>query len=59
MELKRGCASDVVVVQILRYMGFVMEQIAEKDQVVEGVMIALEDDQKLRWALTAMPAISF
>lgn len=59
VELKRGRASDVVVGQILRYMGFVMEQIAEKDQVVEGVIIALEDDQKLRWALTAVPAISF
>lgn len=59
VELKRGRASDVVVGQILRYMGYVKEQIAEPDQTVEGVIIALEDDQKLRWALAAVPFISF
>jgi restriction system protein len=59
VELKRGRASDVVVGQILRYMGYVKEQIAEVDQVVEGVIIALDDDQKLRWALVSVPSISF
>lgn len=59
VELKRGRASDVVVGQVLRYMGFVREQIAENDQTVEGVIIALEDDQKLRWALMSVPSISF
>jgi restriction system protein len=59
VELKRGRATDVVVGQVLRYMGYVDEQIAEDDQTVEGVIIALEDDQKLRWALSAVPSISF
>lgn len=59
VELKRGRASDVVVGQVLRYMGFVKDQIAEADQSVEGVIIALEDDQKLKWALMAVPNISF
>jgi restriction system protein len=59
VELKRGRASDVVVGQVLRYMGFVKEQIAEDDQSVEGVIIALEDDQKLRWAISSVPSISF
>lgn len=59
IELKRGRASDVVVGQVLRYMGFVKDQIAEDDQTVEGVIIALDDDQKLRWALVSVPAISF
>ncbi|MGQ2965202.1 endonuclease NucS domain-containing protein [Methylophilus sp.] len=59
VELKRGRASDVVVGQILRYMGYIKEQIAEKDQKVEGVIIALEDDQKLKWALAAVDNISF
>jgi restriction system protein len=58
-ELKRGRASDVVVGQVLRYMGFVKEQIAEEDQTVEGVIIALDDDQKMRWALASVPTISF
>jgi len=59
VELKRGRASDAVVGQILRYMGYVSEQIAESGQSVEGAIIALEDDQKLRWALIAVPSISF
>jgi len=59
VELKRGRASDVVVGQVLRYMGYVKEQIAEDDQTVEGAIIALEPDQRLRWALAAVPSISF
>ena len=50
---------DVVVGQVLRYMGYVKEQVAEPDQTVEGVIIAHEDDQKLRWALASVPSISF
>lgn len=59
IELKRGRATDVVVGQALRYMGFVKEQIATPGQTVEGLIIALEDDQKLRWALSAVQNISF
>lgn len=59
VELKRGRATDVVVGQTLRYMGYVTEQIAEAGQTVEGAIIALEDDQKLRWALAVVPAVSF
>ena len=59
VELKKGRASDVVVGQILRYMGFVKEQIAETNQTVEGAIIALEDDSKLRWALLSVPTIRF
>jgi restriction system protein len=59
VELKRGRASDVVVGQVLRYMGYVKEQIAEPHQTVEGAIIALDDDHKLRWALLAVSNISF
>lgn len=59
IELKRGRASDVVIGQLLRYMGFIKEQIAEPDQTVEGAIIALEDDQKLRWAMSVVPGIKF
>jgi restriction system protein len=59
IELKRGRATDTVVGQTLRYMGYVKEQIAEPNQTVEGVIIALDDDQKLRWALAAVPSITF
>jgi restriction system protein len=59
LELKRGRASDVVVGQTLRYMGYLMDQVASDGQTVEGIIIALEDDQKLRWALQAVPNVRF
>ncbi len=59
VELKRGRASDSVVGQILRYMGYVTEVLAEEDQNVRGVVIALDDDQRLRRALAVVDAIDF
>lgn len=59
LELKKGRASDVVVGQLLRYMGFVKEELAEPQQDVRGVVIALEDDQRLRRALAMVPDIDF
>ncbi len=59
VELKRGQASDVVVGQVLRYMGYIKENVAEKNQTVEGVIIALEGDKRMRWALMNVPSISF
>jgi Endonuclease NucS C-terminal domain len=59
IELKRGRASDVVVGQLLRYMGFVQEELAEPEQTVRGLVIALEDDQRLRRALAMVPEIDF
>ncbi len=59
IELKRGRASDVVVGQLMRYMGYVKGKVAEPDQEVEGCIIALDDDPKIRWALEMAPKISF
>lgn len=59
VELKRGKASDVVVGQVLRYMGFVKEDLAESHQAVRGVIIALEDDLRIRRALAVTPTIQF
>ena len=59
IELKRGRASDIVVGQTLRYMGYITEELADKGQKVEGVIIGLKDDQKLRWALSTVPSIRF
>ncbi|MGI6856807.1 endonuclease NucS domain-containing protein [Mesorhizobium sp. 1B3] len=59
VELKRGRASDVVVGQVLRYMGYVKSEIAEHAQMIEGAIIALDDDRKLRWALAVVPNVSF
>ena len=59
VELKKGRASDVVVGQTLRYMGYVQEALAEPGQIVRGVIIALEDDNRLRRALAMTPNIEF
>jgi len=59
IELKKGRVSDVVVGQIQRYMGYIVEEIAEDDQTVRGLIIALEDDNKLRRALVVTNNIDF
>ena len=59
VELKKGRASDAVVGQALRYMGYVQEVLAEAGQSVRGVIIALEDDQRIRRALAMVPSIVF
>lgn len=59
VELKKGRASDAVVGQVLRYMGYVLQELAEPNQKVRGVIIALEDDQRIRRALAVTPNIDF
>jgi restriction system protein len=59
VELKRGRTSDIVVGQIQRYMGFIKEELAETGQDVKGVLIALEDDKKLKYALSVTNNIEF
>ena len=59
VELKKGRASDVVVGQVLRYMGFVQDELAEPSQKVKGIIIALENDIRLKRALTMVPDIEF
>lgn len=59
IELKKGRASDIVVGQVLRYMGFVKEELAEANQSVRGIIIAFKDDKKIRRALAVAPNIEF
>lgn len=59
VELKKGRASDAVIGQIQRYMGYVKEELAEKGQTVQGVIIALEDDIRMRRALAVTQSIDF
>ena len=59
VELKRGRASDAVVGQIQRYMGYITECIAENTQQVKGIIIALNDDKKIKFALKVAPNIDF
>ncbi len=59
VELKKGRASDYVVGQVQRYMGYVKEELAEAGQHVKGVIIALDDDIKIRRALSVTTNIDF
>ena len=59
VELKKGRASDSVVGQIQRYMGYVKDELCEPHQAVKGVIIALEDDLRLKRALSVTNNISF
>ncbi|MBN8540751.1 MAG: DUF1016 family protein [Deltaproteobacteria bacterium] len=59
VELKKGRTNDAVVGQVQRYMGYVLEELAEPDQKVRGVIIAMEDDINIRRALKVARDIEF
>jgi restriction system protein len=59
VELKKGRVSDAVVGQVQRYMGYVKEELAENNQSVRGVIIAFEDDKKIKRALAVASNIDF
>ena len=59
IELKKGRASDAVVGQIQRYMGYILDEVAEEDQTVRGCIIALEDDLRIKRALRINSSIEF
>lgn len=59
VELKKGRVSDNVVGQVQRYMGYVLEELAEADQKVQGVIIGLEDDLRIKRALAVTSNITF
>ena len=61
IELKKGRSSDVVVGQILRYMGWVKENLAinDYDQYnVRGIIISKEKDDKLVYALKLLQNVN-
>ncbi len=57
IELKKGRSSDAVVGQILRYIAWVRENLA-KDKIVKGVIVVLEVDKKLKYALKELKNIT-
>ena len=59
VELKRDRASDQVVGQTLRYMGWVKEHLCNASQSVNGCIIAHAHDEKLKYALKQVPNIRF
>ena len=59
VELKKGRVSDNVVGQIQRYIGYVKEELAESHQNVKGIIIGLEDDIRIKRALSVTNNIEF
>jgi hypothetical protein len=58
IELKVGKVSDSAIGQILRYMGYVKENLAG-DKNVRGIILAEEIDDKAKYALSMTPAVEF
>jgi hypothetical protein len=58
IELKRGRSSDDVIGQVLRYIGWVRENLARPDQKVEGIIICSEIDNELKYAVRELENVS-
>ena len=58
IELKRGQTSDQTVGQVLRYIGWVRENIADSNQKVRGLIVCKEIDDGLRYAVKAVEGVS-
>ena len=59
IELKKGKSSDVVVGQVLRYMGWVRAHLAQSGEPVRGMIISAEHDSKLVYAVSATSDLSY
>lgn len=49
----------MVVGQVQRYIGYVKEELSEDNQTVKGIIIAFEDDIRIKRALAVAPNIDF
>ena len=56
VELKRGRSSDRVVGQVLRYMGWVRERLANGRD-VSGIIITHDYDDRVRYAIAELPRV--
>jgi hypothetical protein len=58
IELKRGKTSDAAVGQVLRYIGWVVENLANPAQKVRGIIISKEVDDALKYAVKGLSNVS-
>jgi len=58
IELKKGRESDQVVGQVLRYMGWVRDNLCQEGQQVKGMIICREVDLRLTYALKMTQGIA-
>jgi hypothetical protein len=59
IELKKGKSSDVVLGQLLRYMGWVKKHKAAGDENVRGIVITSAPDDRIKYAMSVSPGVSF
>lgn len=59
LELKRGRASDPVVGQLLRYMGFIKREYCQDGKTVRGASVAHQDDLSIRNELSMVVGVQF
>ena len=57
VELKRNQTSDQTVGQLLRYVGWVKQHLAEEGDEVHGLIICREGDTALHYALSTVPNV--
>jgi hypothetical protein len=57
IELKRGQSSDETIGQVLRYMGWVKENLCQENQKVRGIIICHEVDKGLRYAVQHIESV--
>ncbi len=59
VELKRYESTDKAVGQVLRYMGWVQNEMIEAKETVEGLIISKTGDDKIDYAVSAVPNLAF
>lgn len=57
IELKRDQSSDQTVGQVSRYIGWVKKNLAEPGEKVEGLVISRQADDRIRYAIAAIPDV--
>jgi Holliday junction resolvase-like predicted endonuclease len=56
IELKKGRAADKVFGQICRYIGCIKQDHADEEETVRGFIVGRQVDDKLKYAINAVPA---
>lgn len=59
IELKRNQTSDATIGQVLRYIGYIQEEVAEPGETVEGLVISHQSDESIEYALKAIENVKY
>ncbi len=58
IELKKfGVKHDSIIDQVTRYMGFIKARVAKRGQEVRGILVVASADERLRYAVAAIPGV--